>query len=135
MFRQLLILLALIALEGSCKKEDPTPSKSTVFSIQVIYQQSRQAADSTHIMIIGTKGTHLTGRQFQTFFDGYTNEKGRLEVSLMLPNDYYTTYTAGKLIKEGNRYHLYSIAHSQPFSDIIKHGQENNIVAELDTLH
>jgi hypothetical protein len=135
MLQQLLVLLALIGLGGSCKKEDPTPLKPTVFTIQVIYQQSRQAVDSAHVLVLGTKGTYLTGRQFQTFLNSYTNKQGRLEVSLMLPRDYYTTYTAGKLIKIGNRYKSYSVASRQPFTDVVKHEQENNIVAELDTLH
>jgi hypothetical protein len=54
---------------------------------------------------------------------------------MSIPLDYYATFTAGKLIKVGNHYRAYDLLHIQSGkSDVIKQEQENNIVAELDTL-
>jgi hypothetical protein len=134
MLGQKLLLIGLISLGGACKKEEPELLKPTLFAIQVIYQQSRQPVDSAHVIITGTKGTYLSGRDIQRFLSGYTDEQGRLQASMMIPRDYYTTYVTGKVVKIGNHWKEYSVISRQPSTDVLKHEQENIIVAELDTL-
>jgi hypothetical protein len=133
--RQKLLLIGLIGLLGACKKEEPEPLKPTLFTIQVIYQQSRQPVDSAQVIVSGTKGSYLSGRrENQTFLKAYTDQQGRLQASMMIPRDFYAVYSCGKVVKFKNRYKLYGIAYRQPYSNGLKHEQENNIIAELDTL-
>lgn len=134
MFRKMLLLLGLISLGGACKKEEPEPLKPTSITLQVIYQQTGLPVDSAEVAIFGTKGTYLSGAQYQTFQRGYTDRQGRFEASMLIPLDYYTRFTAYKLIKVGNHYPLYSLSVIEPRGDVLKHGQENIIVAQLDTL-
>lgn len=134
MLQKLLILLGLTGLGGACKKTDLEPLKPTLITIQVIYQQSRLPADSAEVIITGTKGTYLSGRDIQRFFSGYTDHQGRLQATIMVPRDYYTTYVTGKVVRVGNQWKEYSVVSRQPSTDVLKHEQENSIVAELDTL-
>jgi hypothetical protein len=131
---QLLVLFGVIGLTGACKKED-LPLSATTISLQVIYQQSRLPVDSAMIGISGTKGTYLSGRDIKIFQQGYTDKQGRFQASMMIPRDYYTTFTAGKLIKIGNHYQSYDLSIIMPVNNpVLKLEQENIIVAELDTL-
>lgn len=130
----ILLLLALLGLAGACKKEE-VPLQPTLISLQVVYKQNGQPVDSAIVSIIGTKGTYLTGRQFATFAQGYTDQQGRFSASMQIPRDYFTTFTAGKLVKIGNRYKSYDLSFIIPGNtDILKHEQENSIIAQLDTL-
>ena len=101
--RQKLLLIGLISLGGACKKQEPEPLKPTLLTIQVLYEQSRQPVDSAEVIVTGTKGTYLSGREIQRFFKGYTDKQGQLQASMTIPRDYYTTFVCGKLIKIGNR--------------------------------
>lgn len=134
MVRHLLLVLGLIGLSGACKKQEPEPLKPTLLTIQVLYEQSRQPVDSAHVIVSGTKGSYLTGREIQTFLNGYTDKQGRLQASMMIPRDWYSVINCSKNVKIGNRLKLYSLSNIHPYTDELKREQENNIVAELDTL-
>lgn len=130
-----LFLLGLISLVGSCKNKTPEPLKPTLLMVQVIDQQTRQPVDSALVVVSGTKGSYLAGRESQSFLQGYTDKQGRLQASMMIPRNWYATLNCGKLIKVGTKYKLYSMASIRPHNDELKREQENNYVAELDTLN
>lgn len=129
----IIFLLALLGLAGACKKEE-VPLQQTLMSVQVTYQSTGQPVDSANVTISGTKGSVLTGREIQTFFDGYTDKQGHLEASMLIPRDWNAFFTCGKLVKIGTRYKLYGVESKQPDFNFLKHEQENNITVQLDTL-
>lgn len=134
MLRTILLLLGLLSLGGACKKQDPEPLKPTLLTVQVIYQQTQQPVDSALVVISGTKGGYLIGQQIQTFLQGYTDKQGRLQASILIPRDWSAVFVCGKNAKIGGQYKLYGVSSLQPYSDRLKPEQENNFVAQLDTL-
>lgn len=136
MLRTMLLILNIIGVGGACKRQElqPQPLKPTRLYLHVLFQQTQQPVDSAHIILSGTKGSISSGREFKTFFDGYTDKQGRLQTSMLIPREYFAVLVCSKLIKIGNRYKAYQISSLQPYSDELKHEQENKIVAQLDTL-
>lgn len=134
MTRFMLVTLSAVGFVSACHRKEPQPLQPTSLSLQVLFQQTQLPVDSAQVIVSGTKGSVLSGREFKTFFNGYTDKQGRLQTSMLIPRDFAAVLVCGKLIKVGDRYKAYQIVNLVPFTDRLKHEQENTIVALIDTL-
>ena len=130
----ILFLLALWGLAGACKKEE-VPLHPTSISLQVVYKQTGLPVDSAEVIVKGSTGGFLVrGQQLATYAKGYTDKQGRFTATMMIPREYLATYVTIKEVVIGNRYLLFDVVSRQPNTNILNHEQENNVIAQLDTL-